>query len=72
MANAEDYNYADCSNCRKPIPMTQASQALILRQGEATVAVICRDCQQAKKIQITVRRLPQQAWEYYQFFAPET
>jgi RNA polymerase-binding transcription factor DksA len=76
---AKDYNYADCSNCREPIPMSEASQALIMRQGEQTVATVCVKCQQqAKKIQLTLRRLategvvPCPRWEYFQFFPVET
>ena len=76
---AKDYNYADCSNCLKPIPMSQASQALILRQGEQTVATLCIECQQqAKKIQLTLRRSASESdtsgvrWEYFQFFPVET
>jgi RNase P subunit RPR2 len=68
----KDYNYADCSNCRKPILMSQASQALILRQGEKTVAAICPECQRAKKIQLTLKRISGEAWEYYQLFPVET
>jgi len=74
---AKDYNYVDCSNCRKPIPMSQASQTLITRRGEDTVAAICIECQQpAKKIQVTFRRIGEYAngphWEYYQMFPVET
>jgi len=76
---AKDYNYADCSNCRKSIPMGQASQTLITRRGEDIVAAICVECQQqAKKIQLTLRRSALEGdtsgvrWEYFQFFPVET
>jgi RNase P subunit RPR2 len=71
-ADEETMTYDHCSNCQQPIQMEQAAQALILRQGEKTIAIICPDCQQAKKIQLTLARQPDRGWSYYQLFPVET
>lgn len=61
-----------CSNCLKPIPTGAALSALVVQRDGRRVAVICLDCQQqARKIQITLRKI-EGGWEYFQFFPVET
>lgn len=56
-----------CSNCGKTaIP----NQSIVVRVGEQIVTILCPSCQQAKKIQITLKK-NKDNWEYYQFFPVE-
>ena len=56
-----------CSNCNRP---TRLDRALTVQKNGRLITVICEDCQQAQKIQITLDR-PQQQWQFYQYFPVE-
>jgi RNase P subunit RPR2 len=57
-----------CSNCNKP---TKLSQAVTTYASNKLVSVICPACQQAKKIQITLKR-NKSGWVFDQYFPVES
>jgi hypothetical protein len=65
-----DGNQRECSNCMKP---TSIDRALILQQQGRVIAVLCEECLQVKKMQITLCRASNlaSALEYYQYFPLE-
>ena len=60
-------NQRKCSNCGE---LAHVDRALILQQQGRVIAVLCEDCQQAKKVQITIHRDPTD-WKFFQFFPLE-
>lgn len=56
-----------CSNCSKE---TRLSHALTVQQGGRVVAVLCGECQQARKVQLTFERKTS-GWEFFQYFPLE-
>lgn len=57
-----------CSNCQKA---TKLSQAVTVYSSNKLTAVICPACQQAKKIQVTLKRT-QNGWLFDQYFPVES
>lgn len=66
-AKSENGNERPCSNCAKA---TRLDQALVINDKGRLIAVICEECQQAKKIQLTLVKKKQQ-WSFYQYFPVE-
>lgn len=65
-----DGSHRECSNCMKS---TSIDRALVLQQQGRVIAVLCEECLQAKKMQITLCRASNVAsnLEYYQYFPLE-
>ncbi len=59
----------ECSNCKAKQPLPQM---IVVQAHNKTVALICPDCQQAKKIQITLEKTKDGDWKFYQYFPIET
>jgi len=56
-----------CDNCQRNAHL---GKAVTVQQGGRVVAVLCEDCQQAKKINITLTR-KMLNWEFSQYFPVE-
>lgn len=59
-----------CSNCNES---ARLSHSLVIQHGSRIVGVICPNCQQAKKIQLTLKRenIENDGWHFLQYFPLE-
>ena len=60
-------NDRKCSNCNHPVTM---ADAITVQKVGRVIVFLCGDCQQAKKIQVTLEKRNGE-WYFAQFFPVE-
>lgn len=61
--------YKQCSNCKQSVDITQA---ITVYAESESIATLCRQCQQAQKIQITLKKDEHKGkWVFDQYFPME-